>query len=545
MAVDTENAEFIFDYKNRNSIKVDEGFKEQSIQAIEYLNKLDNVEKVFEDKKAFNALCFICQTIIYVKNKEVNEILDSRSFGGLLVTILKYFYTINNDLIFKQDENSSMIVLRNNHQTFATLDQNKSTIFLFLLVGTNFYVYVSMKFCNEFLRSGGLKYYIKFLKDKKFMEKNIDWSTKCLEFDINPVKQIILTMWGLSRTCEEDKKIWIELDSIKILLKMSKKKIELKSSSYNSIINIADDYQLENLPEMSNVKLFVVERVEKMVECFNNRNLDRRTIQISIKGVIIDCLNLCYWFKENKENLVWDIIFQLKLLYKLSINKKMRKELYFENNLIKTLQTILLKGNYFEIYFVLEIIAQLTFDEKISSDLKKSNDFKCILEKLDQQNINEIKSEDEKKAFQGVKEFIQRIYWNLEDKVIETENTEKAQHIMISYNSASRPLCLQIKEYLEDKCKQKVWIDVNDIYGESLDSMAKAVECASCVLMCVTEKYRQSVDCQGEAEYAFKRKKTIIPIIMQSGYEPQGWLDFIIGTKIYVSLIFLSSLIIN
>ena len=228
MAVDTENAEFIFDYKNRNSIKVDEGFKEQSIQAIEYLNKLDNVEKVFEDKKAFNALCFICQTIIYVKNKEVNEILDSRSFGGLLVTILKYFYTINNDLIFKQDENSSMTVLRNNHQTFATLDQNKSTIFLFLLVGTNFYVYVSMKFCNEFLRSGGLKYYIKFLKDKKFMEKNIDWSTKCLEFDINPVKQIILTMWGLSRTCEEDKKIWIELDSIKILLKMSKKKIELK-----------------------------------------------------------------------------------------------------------------------------------------------------------------------------------------------------------------------------------------------------------------------------------------------------------------------------
>ena len=149
------------------------------------------------------------------------------------------------------------------------------------------------------------------------------------------------------------------------------------------------------------------------------------------------------------------------------------------------------------------------------------------------------------KAFQGVKEFIERIYWNLEDKVIETENTEKAQHIMISYNSASRPLCLQIKEYLEDKCKQKVWIDVNDIYGESLDSMAKAVECASCVLMCVTEKYRQSVNCQGEAEYAFKRKKTIIPIIMQSGYEPQGWLDFIIGTKIYVSLIFLSSLIIN
>ena len=69
-------------------------------------------------------------------------------------------------------------------------------------------------------------------------------------------------------------------------------------------------------------------------------------------------------------------------------------------------ETILLKGNYFEIYFVLEIIAQLTFDEKISSDLKKSNDFKCILEKLDQQNINEIKSEDEKKLFKVLRNLL-------------------------------------------------------------------------------------------------------------------------------------------
>jgi hypothetical protein len=55
--------------------------------------------------------------------------------------------------------------------------------------------------------------------------------------------------------------------------------------------------------------------------------------------------------------------------------------------------------------------------------------------------------------------------------------------------------------------------------------MAKAVEGAQVVLMCVTEKYRQSVNCQAEAQYAFRMNKKIIPLIMQSGYASvDGWL---------------------
>ena len=42
---------------------------------------------------------------------------------------------------------------------------------------------------------------------------------------------------------------------------------------------------------------------------------------------------------------------------------------------------------------------------------------------------------------------------------------------------------------------------------------------AYCVLICVTEKYRQSLNCQAEAQYAFKLNKHIIPLIMEKGYE--------------------------
>ena len=141
-----------------------------------------------------------------------------------------------------------------------------------------------------------------------------------------------------------------------------------------------------------------------------------------------------------------------------------------------------------------------------------------------------------RKCYKCVRVYIEKIKWCFNLKVIKTsETTNQPKHIMISYNTVSRPLCLQIKEFLETS-GFKVWIDINDIHGSSLDAMAKAVEDASFFLMCVTEKYRQSENCQAEAQYAFKLKKKIIPIIMEKDYEPQGWLGIIIGDKIFVSL---------
>jgi hypothetical protein len=44
------------------------------------------------------------------------------------------------------------------------------------------------------------------------------------------------------------------------------------------------------------------------------------------------------------------------------------------------------------------------------------------------------------------------------------------------------------------------------------------------------------VNCQAEAQYAFKLNKKIVPLIMQKGYENvQGWLGIIMGDKIFVN----------
>ena len=44
------------------------------------------------------------------------------------------------------------------------------------------------------------------------------------------------------------------------------------------------------------------------------------------------------------------------------------------------------------------------------------------------------------------------------------------------------------------------------------------------------------MNCQAEAQYAFKLNKKLIPLIMQKGYENvQGWLGIIMGDKIFVN----------
>lgn len=120
------------------------------------------------------------------------------------------------------------------------------------------------------------------------------------------------------------------------------------------------------------------------------------------------------------------------------------------------------------------------------------------------------------------------------DKLFELKSISDSEHLMISYNRESRDMCLRIKESLE-QVGYRVWIDVSDMSGSTLDSMAHAVENANCVLMCITEKYRQSVNCQAEAQYAFKLNKKIVPLVMQEGYgNVDGWLGLIMGARIFV-----------
>jgi len=104
---------------------------------------------------------------------------------------------------------------------------------------------------------------------------------------------------------------------------------------------------------------------------------------------------------------------------------------------------------------------------------------------------------------------------------------------MISYNWSSQQSVLKIKNNLE-KAGYKVWLDLDQMHGSTLEAMASAVEGSTVVCICATRKYKNSPNCRAEAEYAFKLRRNVIPLIMEKGYDPDGWLGFIIGSKLWV-----------
>ncbi|CAF4733565.1 unnamed protein product [Rotaria magnacalcarata] len=106
---------------------------------------------------------------------------------------------------------------------------------------------------------------------------------------------------------------------------------------------------------------------------------------------------------------------------------------------------------------------------------------------------------------------------------------------MISYCWAESELAHRIFGHLSEKLGYKVWIDIEQMHGSTIEAMANAVDGAEFILMCMSESYKRSANCKSEAEYALNRKKHIVPIKMVKEYEPDGWLGFILGTRIYIN----------
>ncbi|CAF2736925.1 unnamed protein product [Rotaria sp. Silwood2] len=105
--------------------------------------------------------------------------------------------------------------------------------------------------------------------------------------------------------------------------------------------------------------------------------------------------------------------------------------------------------------------------------------------------------------------------------------------IMISYCHVDKELTYKIHQYLVNQ-NFKVWIDLNNMYGPAMSAMADAVENSEFVIMCMSDSYKRSTYCQAEAEYAFKCKRRLLPLVMRPGYKPDGWLGFMIGSRVYV-----------
>ena len=127
--------------------------------------------------------------------------------------------------------------------------------------------------------------------------------------------------------------------------------------------------------------------------------------------------------------------------------------------------------------------------------------------------------------------------WEIEEKKARN-NAEKTEettgnHVMISYQWDNQELLVEVKNKLQAS-GYRVWMDLEQMGGSTLEAMAKAVENAAVVLVCVSQRYKESINCRSEAEYAYKLNKDIIPLMMQRNYTADGWLGILVGTKMWI-----------
>ena len=124
--------------------------------------------------------------------------------------------------------------------------------------------------------------------------------------------------------------------------------------------------------------------------------------------------------------------------------------------------------------------------------------------------------------------------WELEGKTLSESGKSKAtgNHVMISYQWDSQEVLIEVKNRLQAN-GYRVWMDLEQMGGSTLQAMANAVENSSVVLVCVSQRYKESPNCRSEAEYAYQLRKDIIPLMMQHKYKADGWLGMIVGAKLW------------
>ena len=233
------------------------------------------------------------------------------------------------------------------------------------------------------------------------------------------------------------------------------------------------------------------------------------------------------------------IIDVLNCLYNMALNDNLKFDLYEKYNVKVYLRQIILNGNMIEKEHSIKLLWLFCFENEISKSVKEDSELIDYIQNLlrasdESRNkrlkhnckgvlwlmADHIESESKRKFSQNERrnKWLAKNSNNSNNSSVLTYTNQVDKHIMISYNKDSRDICLKIKEELEN-AGFTIWIDVENISGSSLESMAHGIEQSECVLICMSQKYKESLNCRAESEYVFQTKKPFIPLIMEPGYK--------------------------
>jgi hypothetical protein len=357
----------------------------------------------------------------------------------------------------------------------------------------------SMDFSEQFTaNSGGLDAHLGFLENEDIFTKIRDVRLRDFtDTETNFVYYLIRNLAVLSRSADKSPLKWTISHTVETLLKIAQQKPETELTSFTTICNVANDDELEHLPEIDRVCAVLTKIVDRCAHDFKERKrLDRRRIQTwDDENRLID--GEAYRIELDDGTGLY-ITGVLRWLNKLSINEKLSSVMYFKYRLVDSLKTILERGNDFEQMFALKLLAQLSFNGQVAREISVDKELLAYLKNIDSTE-NKTSSNKATKDNESLKN---SILWNLrtsdsDDLVVKTKskksretrqrqrrsrsrsrsrsldirdstqnaesvsrsrNKNEGEHIMISYNTGSRDLCLKIREDLEKNGHKVNWL---------------------------------------------------------------------------------------
>jgi len=182
----------------------------------------------------------------------------------------------------------------------------------------------------------------------------------------------------------------------------------------------------------------------------------------------------------------------------------------------------------------MELLAQLTFSEKVKNDINSSREMQPIFYKLAKLDAKKVVAEKrDQNVLVYIKSLIEIINWNLSGnearKSASLNENSIGNSLVISHESQKTDDSLKLKQRLESM-GNKVYLSCTDT--TSLESTLNEIDKSEWVLLCITEKYRQSNFCRAVANYALQKDKRIVALIMQESCETlMGWLKVLMTTN--------------
>jgi hypothetical protein len=470
-----------------------------SIRVSELLSQVNTSTDIIKSRKAINLFLIDFFEFSDIKNCD-DDILTK--FIKLSIQFIKYAHEnliedltnfIDNNMIYGLEV---VRIIRNSILTY-NFDQ-----------AIQYFSGQSDQFCYHFFEDvseNGIKVMLDHLCDNKILSILLKYEKISL---IHYVKQKIYnsfyySLYNLSKASYNYKKKWRDLNACSILLSLCENiNHDLRIVCFMTIANIATEDELKRATESSNILNIVTKKLKEFSKLLSDKSktlkrafyrIDKNYVEIiTIKG--------------------FNLVEILQTLYKFSINDDIKAKMFEIFKFKESIKTIVYHGNEIEQEYAFKLINQFCFDKTIAMDIKIDRQFLKLLKDISLKI-------DEKHHI-----YVESILWLMNERLeiqdLAINEDDLFKHIFISFHETNKSECLQIALFLES-LGYKVWIDVEN--NSSIKDVSQHIQLSWCVIILMSDIYKENNKCRHEAEICLRLKKSIVPVTLQNSFKSDGW----------------------